>query len=454
MDEELINWAIDKGLEWGADEIEIFSTYVDSFGIEVLLGMFPKTSKNIDSGAGIRVIKDKKIGFSYTTSFTKESFEKAIKEAISSASASVPLKDWVSLPEPDKYPEVRNLVDSKLVKLDPDEIMNITKRIISMLSEKDKRINPLSISSGAGYSKTIIANSRGVSVQNEKTLIYVGVGVMGVESSKRTPMIFEFDSSTLFDIKVDPLVETVAEETLLTLKEAKGRNEKATVIFHPFAFSQLLTYTLIEVLSGDYVKRGVSPYIDKIGETIASEILTLIDDGTLEKGLVSGKSDDEGIPMQRKILIEDGELKGFYFDNYTGKATGNASTGNGLRYEMHGFSTTPYANLPKPQPSNLIIKEGDEKLEEIISEVRNGYMLINLQGAHSSNTESGDFSVAAAPLWRIENGEIVGSLPGAMISGNMYQLLKHITHISKETKKIFHMVLPYIAIENVNVVVK
>jgi len=455
IDIDLLEWAVEEGLKLGADEVELFASSVQHTSSEIMLASFPKMSSIIDLGIGIRVIKDKKIGFSFVTRIERDPILNSLKDAISSANASKPIDDWKNLPEPSSYPTVKNTYDPRIEKLTSDSITDYLNRLLSKIVSIDKRINPVQVGAGYGVIEKVIVNSNGVKVSDKGTVIYAVAATIGMEGDKRTPYCFDYDVSRILELNPELVGERVAEITLTSLKTGRPETEKSTVLFHPFALSSILTFTLTVALNGDSIKREISPFVNKIGEKIGSEKLTLIDDGTVPGGIGTTISDDEGVPTRRKILIENGILRGFYFDNYTGKALGKESTGNGFRTRGTGGGTSiSYASLPTPSPSNLSILPGDASLEEIISEINRGYFVIGVQGAHSSNPESGEVSVAGAPIWKIENGEIVGAVPGTMISGKLYDLLKHIRFISKETRIMENYILPYVAFENVNVISK
>ncbi|MGQ4891063.1 MAG: TldD/PmbA family protein [Candidatus Njordarchaeia archaeon] len=452
IDVDLLKWGIDKGLELGAFEVEIFSSYEEGFSLELMMGIIPKMYKSVDMGAGIRVVVDKRIGFSYLTKFDKESLERGLKDAISAAKASRPLEYWISLPEPSAYPQIRDLYDERVKEIEADYLIENISTIAKELASKDRRINVTQISAGAGVSEKFVLNSNGISVSNKGTLAFVAAVAMGVEGNERTPMLFSFDASRKKELSTEKVVEELAHDVQVTLKKAKGKTEKATVIFHPDALRDILSFTLVQSLSGEKVLRSRTPFKDKLGEKIASELFTVIDDGTKDGGLASMKMDDEGVPTKKKILIDNGVLKGFYHDNYTAKALNHELTGNGSRSGGPAMTSPAYASTPRPAVTNFIIEPGDISFEEILEEIKRGYVLVGVQGAHSSNPESGEFSVAAAPIWRVNNGEIVGAVRGSMVSGNIYELLDRILFVSKEQKEIFNMYLPYIAFKDVNVI--
>ncbi len=454
MESDILEWAVNRGLELGANEIELYYTDGSTISLGLIMASMPNISKSQEEGVGIRVVVDKRIGFSYTTKLTKESLEEAIKDAISSAKASKPIEKWVSLPEPGNYPSVEGVFDESLVDLSESHLIEIVNELLAKISEAEKRAIPIQIEAGAGAGKKIVINSNGVNTEDKGTFNYLVLVAMGVEGNVRTPMLFDFSVSRTKGLNIEETVNSVAEQVRITLKSASGETEKSTVIFHPYALQGILEYTLINALNGDSLMNNRTPFRDKLNEEVASDSITIIDDGTLKGGFATSRSDDEGVPTQRKTLIDKGVLRGFYHNNYTGKALGEKSTGNGIRGSSTAMSSPPYATLPEPKTTNFIIEPGDASLQEMITEINKGYLLLGVQGAHSSNPESGEFSVAASPLWKIENGEIIGSVRGAMVSGNIYNLLKNVLFVSKEQKTIFNMYLPYIAFRDVNIITK
>ena len=218
------------------------------------------------------------------------------------------------------------------------------------------------------------------------------------------------------------------------------------MVFHPWAYSQILGYTLIQSVKGDNVARGKSKLDGKIGELIASEDLTLIDDGTDPRGMNSSISDDEGVPRQKTSIIENGTLKSFLWDTYWANKKGENSTGNAKRSMRQG--------LVEIAPSNIVVESGRRGIDEILSEIDHGYLIRNVQGAHSSNPESGDFSVVGNPAVLIENGEPKGAVHGLMVSGNVFDLLKKFVEASRDIHVLQSLIGPELVFEDVNTIAR
>ena len=219
------------------------------------------------------------------------------------------------------------------------------------------------------------------------------------------------------------------------------------MIFTQAAFRSLIYYTLINAVKADYVQRERSALKDKIGEKVASELVTVYDDGLLDGGLLTRKFDGEGVPCQKTLVIDKGVLKNFLYDNYTANKAGAESTGNASRTGLSSYASTPVL-----EASNFTFKGGDRTAEELVGEVEEGLLVYGLQGAHSSNPESGEFSVVATPVWKIEGGNVAYAVRGAMLTGVVFDVLRNVSALGNNVRKLGQLVAPWIRVENVRAV--
>jgi PmbA protein len=218
------------------------------------------------------------------------------------------------------------------------------------------------------------------------------------------------------------------------------------LIFTQFALQEILYYTLINSVKADSVERNQSPFKDKLGTKIGSEVLTIVDDGLLSGGLRTSSFDAEGVPHQKTPIIENGVLKSFLYDNYTAKKQGRESTGNASR--------AGYMSTPNIEATNFHILPGTKSSEALMAEVDDGLLVSYLQGAHSSNPVSGEFSVVATPGWKIHKGKTVHATRGVMLAGNIFELLKNVSAVGSNERKMGQLVAPWLLVENVRVIGK
>jgi PmbA protein len=144
--------------------------------------------------------------------------------------------------------------------------------------------------------------------------------------------------------------------------------------------------------------------------------------------------------------VDKGMLRNFLYDNYTAKKEGKESTGNASR--------AGYLSTPNIEATNFHIKSGNKTADQLLSEVDDGLIIYYLQGAHSSNPVSGEFSVVATPAWKIRKGEIAHSTRGVMLAGNIFEVLKSVSVVANNERKMGQLIAPWILVENVRVIGK
>ena len=178
-----------------------------------------------------------------------------------------------------------------------------------------------------------------------------------------------------------------------------------------------------------------------MGEEIASPKLTLTDNSLLEKGMYTAKCDGEGSVSQKTDLIKNGVLNSFLYDIYTANKVGEKTTSNGLRGS--------YLTTPMIAPTNLEFKFSEMK---DLAEIDKGVLTTSVLGAHTANPISGDFSVEASNAFKIENGELTDPINKAMISGNIFEIMKKVEGINSEIKQYGSFIIPKLLVHDLRVV--
>jgi len=448
--EEMLNLvedAVSVALRKGADEVEAFVYQGLTTNVAIERGQIARSARIIDRGVGIRAIINNAIGFSYTNMVeSKTAIEEIILKALSSAKASKPDKDWHSLPAKKPVKSVENTYDHNIVELRSEDLVQVASVMLDAAENTDKRVFPIEGGAGASYLSTAIANSNGITSVDHGTIIECSLATIGHEGNEVTPVCFEFNAERSYNIDPEWVGKEAARLAASALKTKKTETKSTNVIFTQSAFQELLYFTLVNAVKADYVQRNQSAFKGKIGEKVASEIVTIYDDGLFNGGLRTWKFDGEEVPQQKTLIIEKGVLRNFIYDNYTAKIEGKESTGNATR--------AGYLSTPDIEATNFHFMPGNKSSEELISEVNEGLLVYYLQGAHSSNPASGDFSVVATPAWKIENGEIAYATKGAMLTGNIFQVLKNISALADNERKIGQLIAPWVLVENVKVIGK
>ncbi|HHW45006.1 MAG TPA: TldD/PmbA family protein, partial [Desulfotomaculum sp.] len=195
---------------------------------------------------------------------------------------------------------------------------------------------------------------------------------------------------------------------------------RAAVILEPYVATGFLGL-LGPGLTAEAVQKNRSPFAGKVGQQVASTMVTVLDDGAMAGGIASAPFDGEGVPTGRTVLIEGGVLKGFLHNTYTAARDGVQSTGNGVR---GSFKSTPEVGT-----TNFFIQPGTVSPEQLIRDTASGLYVTEVMGMHTANPISGDFSVGAAGIL-IENGQLTRPVRGVAIAGNLLELLNHVDGVA------------------------
>jgi PmbA protein len=437
--------AVEAALKKGAAEAEAYVYEGQASNIGIELGQISKTNRIIDRGLGVRVAANRAIGFAYTNILDDaKAVEKAVTGALSAARASKPDPEWNGLPQKKPYATTEKTFDKKIVNLSSEDLVNIASTMLDAAGQVDKRVFPIEGGVGSGYISDAIANSNGITGFDMGTVIECSVATLAKEANSVTPVCFEFNAARNYELNPAWVGKEAAKMAVSALKTKPVDTKSGKVILTQFALQELLAYTLINAIRADSVQRGQSRFKGKIGEEVASENLTIYDDGLFAGGLRTGIFDGEGVPHQKTAVIEKGVLLNFLYDNYSAKKDGKESTGNASR--------AGYLSTPDIDTTNFHVMPGNKTSDEMINEVNDGLIVYYLQGAHSSNPVSGEFSVVATPAWKIKNGEITHCSRGVMLAGNIFELIKNISVVGGNERQMGQLISPWLQVENVRVI--
>jgi len=439
--------AVKAALRLGAAEAEAYTYEGQATNIGIELGQISKTNRIIDRGLGIRVVVNKATGFAYTNILDdKKAIDSAVSRALSAARASKSDPDWHGLPQKKPYSQTEGTFDEKIVDLSPEDLVKVTSTMLDAAGEVDKRVFPIEGGVGSGYVANVLANSNGITAYDRGTIVECSIAALAKSGSEVTPICFEFNAARTYSLDPAWVGREAAKLAASALKPKPVETKTTKVILTQFALQDLLAYTLMGAIKADSVQRNQSPFKGKIGEQVASENLTIYDDGLYPTGLRTAVFDGEGVPHQKTPVIEKGELKNFLYDNYSAKKEGKESTGNASR--------AGYLSTPGIDTTNFHVIPQNKTSEQMLSEVGDGLIIYYLQGAHSSNPVSGEFSVVATPAWKIKDGAINHPCKGVMLAGNIFELLKNITVVGGNERQMGSMIAPWVIAENVRVIGK
>lgn len=418
---DLTEKLVDKCLKYGADEAEVYLQSNRNLSIQVLNSEIETIEEASSHGVGFRVFVDGKMGFSHCNDFSDEALENTMKKAIAFAKLTSPDKNNV-LPSDKGMTGIDGLYDPSIAGISMDEKIDMALR----LEEMAMRDPMVTKSSGSGFSESeteiFLGNSKGLLKTYKSSGCGLGVSVVA-EKGEQKNTGGEYCSRRYFSdlMPLEEMAAKASKEAREMLDTEMVRTQKAAVIVDPDVGRSMLG-GVISALNGERVLQGASFLKDSMDKKFASELLTIIDDGTRDRGLASSPFDGEGVPTIKNTLVENGVVRSFIYNTYAAQRAGTKSTGNASR---RGFTS-----LPGIGTHNVYLLPGKHTRNEIIASTGTGLLLKGLTG-YGINPVSGDFSGGASGFW-IENGEIMHPVKGITIAGKASDILNGIDMMGKD----------------------
>ncbi len=409
---------VDLGIKKGADEVEVTIAQGFEFGVKVRMREIEELTEAGSNGLAVRVIKDKKTAFASSEDFTKETLEKLIVNAVNRVEMGNP-DEFAGLPEKQRIETdiaSLNLYDPKIPKLSADEKIKLALET-EKIALSDKRINNSHGARCRTYEiRRILANSKGFSGEYNETNCYIFLGLQAGETDSKVEGYWISSKRHFKDLEPpEKIAKKAVERTLRQLGAKKIKTQNVPVVIEPNQTSGILEF-LFECVAGTSIYRKSSFLVDKLGQKIGNEQVTVIDDALMPGGLGSRPFDSEGVPTQTTTVIDKGVLENYLCNTYASRKLKLKSTGNCLGTGVGAH--------------NFYLKPGNHTPEEIIKSVDRGLLLTRTIG-FGLNPVTGDISRGAFGLW-IEKGEIVYPVTEITISANMGNILNEIEMIGND----------------------
>ncbi len=417
---ELAQEAVTKG----ASAAEIVIKQRTEFSVGVRLGEIETLQESTDKGFGLRVLLDGKQASISGSDFRREALSELIKEAIELVRATSP-DDSVGLPEKEYFAttvEDLDLFDEAIIELSTEE-----KIAMALRAEQAARdTSPLIINFEGGGVDTakgslILANSLGFAGQYRGTSFSIASVPVAAENGKMQGAYWYDVKRKFADVDAPETIGRIAAER--TLRKLSARPVPTQTV--PVVFEQNIARTLIgyifQAVSGEAIFRKSSFLVGQLGERIANEKVTVIDDGRMLKGLGSRPFDAEGLPTRKTMVIQNGRLENYLLDTYTARKLGMKSTGNASRGLVGAVGV---------EAGNFYLEPGTHTPDEIIRSVSKGLLVTEVLG-FGVNIVTGDYSQSASGMW-IENGELTFPVQGVTIAGNLKDMFNAIEMIGND----------------------
>ncbi len=412
---------IKKCLDNGANEAEVLIQTGRNLSIEVRNGEIETVEDASSHGVGFRVFVDGKMAFSSCNDFSERALDDTIGSAITFAKNMTADENNV-LPGDLGLTQVEGLYDPHLNQVSKDKKIEMAKTVEKM-AMKDPRITK---SAGAAYeegeSEIFLVNSNGLSKSKKSSFCSYGVYVVAEKGEQKSTGSERCTRRSFSDLKPpEEIAEKAAKDAYEMLDPQMVKTQKAPVIFDSDVARAILG-GILAAINGERVLQGASFLRESLDKKISSELITIIDDGTRPKGMGSDPFDGEGVPTQKRVIVEQGVLKGFMYNTIVAKRAGVKSTGNASR--------RGYTSLPGIGPHNFYMEAGQSTPEEIIKSTKKGLYLKGVTG-YGINPVNGNFSGGASGFW-IENGKLAFPVKGLTIAGTAEAILNGIDMVGND----------------------
>lgn len=413
-----------KALSSGGDFAEIYLEDLRSTSIVCEEDKIEKVVEGRDRGTGIRVIADFKTYYAYTNDLTEAGLLRAASAVSSAIKGGSPGGD-IAINE-------KNTAPGFEIKLNPGESsltdkVELVERANTTARGFDKRVRQVKVIYGDALKEVNIINSLGDFTEESMTsvlfLCQVVAADNGVIQTGYEPVGGQLGLEIFNESPPETLAETAARRAVMMLSARKAPAGTMPVVLSSEAGGTMIHEAVGHGLEADLANEKLSVYSGRLGERVASDLITVIDDGTIVNKRGSGFFDNEGTPTQKTVLVEDGVLKTYMYDRLTAMKAGVASTGNGRRQS--------YQHRPIPRMTNTLIAPGKSRAEDVVGSIDKG-LYVKKMGGGQVNTVNGDFVFEVTEGYLVEHGNIGEPVRGATLTGNGPKVLLEIDMVATD----------------------
>jgi len=442
MDELLrtCDLAVGMALSAGADEAEAFAATSHEVNAELQKNDIQVAKSMTSAGLGIRVFKNGSLGFSSVNSFGESEINEAVDRAVAIASV-VPADEHSGLPMPAEITPIDGIYDAAIERYGVEHAVEDALTMLREAKGVDERVTIDGGGIEAGRGTKAVVNSYGVRQSERSSLIMCYIMGMARDGDAISSFDYQFDNSHRAD-GIDPgaAAREFAVTVISSLGAVSGESFKGTVVLAPKATTEIIVHPIKYSVLASAVQKGTSRFADKLGDSVASELITVTDDSRLENGFSTLSFDREGLPPSVLPLLESGVVRNFLYDSYTARRAGRSSTG----HAGGGASS-----IPSVSATNVVMAGGAVAVEDMIAGVDRGVLVTRFSG--NTDPASGDFSGVVKGGHMIRSGKLAEPLTGTLIAGNVFDLLPNVSAVSRETERLFNVVAPYVRLDGVSV---
>jgi PmbA protein len=431
-------------MQRGATAAECVIRDGTEFSTVVRLGEVETLKESGSKALGIRVFVGQRAANTWTSDLSPQSLQQMIDSALELAKVTTE-DPFASIPEAAQLGSIDGDLDlyyDDVNSLSTADRIDYARRAERAALDFDPRI---SNSEGGSFDvatgRKVLANSHGFLGEFQRS--YCSVSAVPIARDEQGKMQRDYwysVSRTMGKLEsAESVGQTAAKRTLQRLGARKVKTARVPIIFDPQVARSLLGH-IFEAANGESIYRNASFLTGKLGEQIAGENVTVIDDGTIPGGFGSSPFDMEGVPTRRTVVVENGVLKSYLLNTYAAKKLGLATTGNASR---------GLAGNPGIGSGNFFLKPGAKTPRQIIADVKDGLYVTEFLG-FGVNLVTGDFSRGAGGLW-IVNGELTYPVEEITVAGNLKEMLRNISEIGNDLEFRGSVACPTIRIDGMTV---
>jgi TldD protein len=407
---------LSEALSAGGEYADLYFEYLATTSIGIDEGIVKSATEGVSLGVGVRVIAGERTGYAYSDDLSPEKIRKAARVAahIAKGPATIVKTGFEEARQHNLYPMLSAPHETGLA-----ERVDLVKRADLAARAYDARVFQVQATYADSLRNVLVATSEGrLSVS---ALARQGDGPPQHGHSggggRVTLDFFEKEKTP------EHFAREAARQAIVQLDAVDAPAGETTVVLGPGWPGILLHEAVGHGLEADFNRKGVSAFSGRIGQQVASPLCTVIDDGTIGSRRGSLNVDDEGMPTQKNVLIENGVLRGYLQDKLSSRLTQNTSTGSGRRES--------YQHIPMPRMTNTYMLAGESDPEEIIKSVQKGLYCATFGGGQVDIT-SGNFVFSATESYLIENGKLTRPVRGASLIGNGPEALKYVSMVGRD----------------------
>ena len=424
IDREIQLTLINRALSKGGQYADVFTEYRKHTALVLEDRKLEKIVNGIDAGTGIRLITGGKTAYAFSNDLSQKALLQAASD-VNRAAAGMPIPPVLDLRT--VRPPVNFLITCRPGDVALERKISLVRNADNVARSFDSRIKQVVVIYRDSLQRIQVSTSEGSFSEDDRIYSSLIIQVVAAQESVIQTASESIGGLTGFELfennDIAALCLKAAERAVMMLAARKAPGGRMPAVISSHAGGTMIHEAIGHGLEADLSQQGLSVFSKKVGSTVASNLITVVDDATLPGKRGSFRFDDEGTPSQRTVLVENGVLKNYLYDKLSAMKDGTHSTGNGRRES--------YQHRPIPRMTNTFITEGSTPAEDILRGTEKG-LLVEKMGGGQVNTVTGDFVFDVQEGYLIEKGKKGAPVRGATLTGNGPQILQIIDMVGND----------------------